>query len=242
MDDPIAMIRDQITGKLGMFDPEVFGPAFNTLVQVFSVDNSIVGEGFDISGGNRTRNRNRKKRKTVKGGDKYVKYGTILIICVVTIISFCTETRRVDEILQLFQQNRDRVMTEIILPFITYLTEQNPVKGTVGATLVATITSGSLIPTLNGLYGKFVTMLTGDIVVSGQLISLCTNFDKYFISTSVKKDDKQKEVDNLKRLSENVVASLENTNPETTPEISAMEFTYNLPPGSKIVTPSRLNV
>ena len=179
--------------------------------------------------------RHRKKRKTVKGGNKY-KYGTILIICLVTIISFCTEAREADKILLLVQTERDRVMAEIILPFITYLSERNPVKGSAGAAIVSTLTSGVLIPTLNGLYGKLVTMTTGDIFVANQFVSLCTNFDKYFISTDVKKEDKTKEVDNLKRLSTDVVAAMTNIT-----KTEGMEFTYNIPPGT-LITPDRLEL
>ena len=50
--DLITKIGKQITGKTGMFDPAVFDDPFRQVVNVFS-DNSIVGEGFDISGKNK---------------------------------------------------------------------------------------------------------------------------------------------------------------------------------------------
>ena len=231
--DLISKIGGEIETGSGMFAPAIFGSAFEDLVQMLQLDNSIYREPIDFSGG-RTRNRYRKKRRTVKGGNKYTN-GAILIICVVTIISFCTEARQADKILLLFQTERDRVMAEIIMPFITYLRERNPVKGSAGEAIVATIASSVLIPTLNGLYGKLVTMLTGDIVVSGQLISLCTNVDKYF--GGEKKEDKPKEKENLKRLGMDVITAM--TTPEPT---RGTGFTYNVPPGSKIVTPSRLEL
>lgn len=235
-------IRHEIETKSGMFQDTAFDAAFKEVIGLYQMSTPIRAT-YNLS--SQTKKTSRRNHLTRKGGTgrigKFLSRATMFLFFIAIILSFSVHTKDASEFMMLVKTKKDECIQDVIIPFLMYLRQKNPAKDSVGWMITKTFTRESLIPSLNGMYNKSILMLTGDIFLSGQLVSFITNIDKYLIAYFKKQATDRTEAANaIRRDMLQIEASSERAAPPIQPQVPAVGFTYNLPPGSKIISPVQL--